>query len=30
MTEREYARGEYQRTLWWAAWKQVEARAEEL
>jgi CHAD domain-containing protein len=30
MTEREYARGEYQRTLWWAAWKQVKARAEEL
>jgi CHAD domain-containing protein len=30
MAEREHARGEYQRTLWWAAWKQVKARAEEL
>jgi hypothetical protein len=30
MSEREYVRGEYQRTLWWAAWEQVKAQAEEL
>jgi CHAD domain-containing protein len=30
MTEREHARAEYQRTLWWAAWKQVNAHGETL
>lgn len=30
MSEREHVRGEYQRTLWWAAWEQVKEQAEEL
>ncbi len=30
LTEREYARAEYQRTLWWAAWEQVVAKADAL
>lgn len=30
LVEREYSRAEYQRTLWWATWEQVAAKAEAL
>jgi len=30
MSEREHSRGEHQRTLWWAAWTQVQAVAKQL
>jgi CHAD domain-containing protein len=30
LVEREYARGQHQRSLWWAAWEKIVARAERL